>query len=387
MTTVFMTEEDQNINANEFLDLCEEEKFFKLRTRIEKLRKSSPVALCSVCFQPVVLRATSNRTKFFAHVKDSEDCPIKTTTNLTQEEILAMKYNGQKEGRLHKENKQHISELLRLDPQFNDDVMVEKTFREKHPTGIAKKWRRPDISAKLKAEKRQIVFEIQVSTTFLDVIIGREQFYKDNEAYITWVFLDFDPDKFTLLDIAYANKANVFVFDKEAKYESEQNNCLILKCYYRKPYMSDDFNIAYQWTAQLIDFSYLSFDSDTKKPFLIDTEMLKTNVISQIRDEKMKLKHEQEEEARRAREKERLNREAEQRKRDEQQFEMLQRSHSSVQTPRSYRSKAHRGKTLSTPILEKLLSSSLVCRKCHNIGKPKKLGRITVCSMCGHEIS
>jgi len=380
MTSVFMTEDDQNINANEFLDLCEEETFFKLRTRIETLRKSSPVALCSVCFQPVVLRATSNRTKFFAHVKDSEDCPIKTTTNLTQEEILAMKYNGQKEGRLHKENKKNISELLRQDPVFFDDVMVEKTFREKHPTGIAKKWRRPDISATLKAENRQIIFEIQVSTTFLDVIIGREQFYKKNEAYITWVFLDFDPDKFTLLDIAYANKANVFVFDKEAKHESEQNKRLILKCYYRKPYMIDDFNIAYQWTSQLIDFSNLSFDSGTKKPFLVDTEILKTSLIAQIRDEKMRLKHELEE-------KERLVREAKQRKLDEQQkLEELQRSYSNVQTPRSYRSKTHRDTTISKPILQKLLASSLVCRSCHNIGKPKKLGRMTVCTKCGHEL-
>jgi len=148
--------------------------------------------------------------------------------------------------------------------------------------------------------------------------------------------------------------------------------------------MTDDFNIAYQWTSQLIDFSNLSFDSDTKKPFLVDTEMLKTSVIAHIRDEKMRLKLEQEEKERLVHEEERLSLEAEQRRLDEQlRLEKLQ---SSVQTQRSYRSKVHRDTTISKPILQKLLASSLFCRRCHNTGKPKKLGRITVCTKCGHEL-
>ncbi|TOG35307.1 hypothetical protein CGJ05_23225 [Vibrio parahaemolyticus] len=112
MTSVFLTREDKVIDANEFLDSCEEQEYFQFRTAIAKNRKTNPLALCNVCFQPVVLRATPQRTTFFAHVKDSEDCPIKTTTNLTMEEIQAMKYNGQKEGRQYKEGKQRLAELL-----------------------------------------------------------------------------------------------------------------------------------------------------------------------------------------------------------------------------------------------------------------------------------
>ncbi|EMK3321522.1 hypothetical protein V8049_004505, partial [Vibrio vulnificus] len=173
MTYVFMTEESKVIDANEFLDTTDEKILFELRTEIAKNQKNTPVVLCNVCFQPVLLKGTPQRTKYFAHVKDSEDCPIKTTTNLTAEEILAMKYNGQKEGRLHREGKETIAQYLRADSLFHSDVHVEKTFREKHPTGIAKRWRRPDISATLLKDSREVVFELQVSTTFLDVIISR----------------------------------------------------------------------------------------------------------------------------------------------------------------------------------------------------------------------
>lgn len=381
MTSVFLTQEDKVIDANEFLDSCEEQEYFQFRTAIAKNRKTNPLALCNVCFQPVVLRATPQRTTFFAHVKDSEDCPIKTTTNLTMEEIQAMKYNGQKEGRQHKEGKQRLAELLSSDPLFSDEIHIEKTFREKNPVGIAKHWRRPDISARLASDNREVVFELQVSTTFLDVIISREEFYKNNDAYITWVFLDFDSEKFTTLDIAYANKANVFVLDNEANHESELNGKLVMKCYYRQPYMTEDLNIAHKWVHELVDFSILNFDELNKKTYFVDTDALRAEVINHINDEKRRQQLEQEE-------RERVKQEALRQEREEQnRLDKLARSYSHFQTPNHYKEKAHRSKHLSQiPSSAKSLGGTLICRKCMNIGKPKKVGRLTVCGRCGHEI-
>ncbi|MFW1054950.1 DUF6035 family protein [Vibrio parahaemolyticus] len=381
MTSVFLTQEDKVIDANEFLDSCEEQEYFQFRTAIAKNRKTNPLALCNVCFQPVVLRATPQRTTFFAHVKDSEDCPIKTTTNLTMEEIQAMKYNGQKEGRQHKEGKQRLAELLSSDPLFSDEIHIEKTFREKNPVGIAKHWRRPDISARLASDNREVVFELQVSTTFLDVIISREEFYKNNDAYITWVFLDFDSEKFTTLDIAYANKANVFVLDNEANHESELNGKLVMKCYYRQPYITEDLNIAHKWVHELVDFSILNFDELNKKTYFVDTDALRAEVINHINDEKRRQQLEQEE-------RERVKQEALRQEREEQnRLDKLARSYSHFQTPNHYKEKAHRSKHLSQiPSSAKSLGGTLICRKCMNIGKPKKVGRLTVCGRCGHEI-
>ncbi|HCG8651202.1 DUF6035 family protein [Vibrio cholerae] len=381
MTYVFMTEENEVIDTNEFLDNSDEKVLFELRTKIAKNRKTSPIALCSTCFQPVLLKGTPQRTKYFAHVKDSEDCPVKTTTNLTAEEILAMKYNGQKEGRLHREGKETIAQYLRADSLFHNDIHVEKTFREKHPTGIAKRWRRPDISAMLSKDSREVVFELQVSTTFLDVIISREQFYKENDAYITWVFLDFDAEKFTTLDIAYANKANVFVLDNEAKHESDLNGKLVLKCYYRQPFMTEELTIAHKWVSGIVDFSMLSFDEATKKTYFVDTEQLRMQVIEQINDEKHRQEIEQQE-------RERAKEAVMQQESDAQKrLNKLERSYSSFHAPKNYKEKAHRNqKQSSLPISVKSFGSTSVCRKCMNIGKPRKMGRLTVCCRCGHEI-
>lgn len=382
MTSVFMAHDDEVIDANEFLDSCEEQEFFQLRTAIAKNRKTNPIALCNVCFQPVVLRATPQRTTFFAHVKDSDDCPIKTTTNLTMEEIQAMKYNGQKEGRQHKEGKQKLAELLKIDPLFSNDIHVEKTFREKNPVGIAKRWRRPDISAQLLSDKREIIFELQVSTTFLDVIISREEFYKNNDAYITWVFLDFDHEKFTTLDIAYANKANVFVFNQEANHESELNNRLLLKCFYRKPYMTEELSIAHKWVSEMVDFSMLKYDERNKKIYFVDTDQLRSQVIEQINNEKHRLKLEKEE-------KERVRNEAIRQEQETQKlFDTLQRSYAHFPKPKQYKEKAHRTKqTYHKPSSQNSFGEVSICKKCMNIGKPRKVGRLTVCSRCGHEVT
>ncbi|MBM4840496.1 hypothetical protein HYO55_15430 [Vibrio parahaemolyticus] len=40
MTAVFLTQEDKVIDANEFLDSCEEQEYFQFRTAIAKNRKT-----------------------------------------------------------------------------------------------------------------------------------------------------------------------------------------------------------------------------------------------------------------------------------------------------------------------------------------------------------
>lgn len=286
MKSVFMPEDDKYLDANEYLDHCDDDDFFKFRRRIEESRKSNPIALCDVCYQPVVLRGTTDRTKYFAHPKNSEDCPIKVTSQFTVDELLAMQFNGKKESRAHREHKNLIAGIIRKDTLFEDEVAIEPTYREKHSFGVAKRWRRPDISAVYKAGNQNVVFELQISTTFLDVIIKREDFYRENDTYIVWVFLDFDPEKFTSLDISYANRANAFEFDDVAKEKSLQEGRLFLTCHYRVPHQNDDLTIGYKWDSILADFSELNFDHLSKKIYAVDTEAILANVKQNIADEK-----------------------------------------------------------------------------------------------------
>jgi hypothetical protein len=55
---------------------------------------------------------------------------------------------------------------------------------------ISGEWRKPDVRATY--NDVNIAFEIQLSTTYLDVIVGRRQFYLEQGGLLFWIFALFD---------------------------------------------------------------------------------------------------------------------------------------------------------------------------------------------------
>ncbi|PAJ72020.1 hypothetical protein CJF42_23500 [Pseudoalteromonas sp. NBT06-2] len=100
---VFSTKNLQTYSSTDILSKYDEKTLFQLRTDLKKDKKG--VLLCATCMQPLFIAGTLQGDMYFRHTKDSDDCPIKTTCKLNPEEIQAMKYNGQKEGARHKNNK------------------------------------------------------------------------------------------------------------------------------------------------------------------------------------------------------------------------------------------------------------------------------------------
>ncbi|MFM5032187.1 MULTISPECIES: DUF6035 family protein [Aeromonas] len=290
---VFSPSDGKTYFVRDILERSQKELFEmrrKLRPSVNEL-----TMLCSTCYQPVILAGRSDQSFYFRHIKDSDDCPIKTTSHLTFDEINAMKYNGQKEGPLHRVNKLLIAKLLESDPTFSC-VEVEKTFREENITGIAKKWRRPDVSAINTKLGVRVAFELQVSTTFIDIIIAREEFYKNSAAFILWIFLNFEKKKFTELDIFYANKSNAFIFDDEAKAASSVAEKLLLKCYYHEYYaeeLQDTATVSVRAVDRLVSLDDLTYDKDTGKLYFFDSDLSEKNAQNQaqtIKEEKAKEK-------------------------------------------------------------------------------------------------
>ena len=62
----------------------------------------------------------------------------------------------------------------------------------------------------------RIAFEVQLTTTFLDVVIGRKTFYRNQGALLVWVLAYFDPGyrQLTVDGVLFNNNANVFVIDE-----------------------------------------------------------------------------------------------------------------------------------------------------------------------------
>lgn len=235
-----------------------EAEIFQLRTKIEEqIQRRNYIFVCLYCKQPVAIRGTATSKRFyFTHPYKSDDCIIKTTSKLTEDQVRRIKFNGQKESELHNRLKTFIGDYLRFDEKVKS-VRIDKIYREKE---ISREWRKPDVLAIYNT--RKIAFELQLSTTFLSVIVARTIFYKDRGIYLIWVFPKFsltnDLQKFTEKDIYYNNNFNVYTLDEEAIEQSKNENKLYLKCYFKEFVNLNASN----WSSKMITIDQLTFKDD-----------------------------------------------------------------------------------------------------------------------------
>ena len=202
---------------------------------------------------------------FFSHFKDSDDCPYKTGTNRTKEEIERLKYSLIQESERHKRLKAAIASSLQ--GEKSKEMGVENVECEKRISSDIPylKWRKPDIYAEYNG--RKYVFELQLSTTFVSVIVDRDIFYRLNDYNIIWIFNFEDNKEYVNLckDIYYANKRNVFIFDTDAEEKSKEKGELVLKCRWL-----DENGV---WSPdQYITLDMFQYDEEYNKPFIFDAD-------------------------------------------------------------------------------------------------------------------
>jgi competence CoiA-like predicted nuclease len=270
------------IQADEFFNRPEEEVFLDRRALEEAAQRHEKTLVCAICHQALKIRGdkTGSVSIHFAHLYDSGDCPIKTGRKYTKEEIERMKYNGVKESLIHIKLKNAIAGIIRRDERFSD-IKVDETFKSQ---GLSKEWKRPDVSAVFSGEK--VVFEVQLSTTFLSVIVQRETFYRENSTYIMWLFNEFNTDaetqKFTEKDIIYSNNNNAFVINDETITLSEDSGKFMLFCYYRKPSITESGNVSYRWEKDLISYDGIKFDAEARKVYFYDSRAEKKKLQQEL---------------------------------------------------------------------------------------------------------
>ena len=182
--TVIDIETDKEIYAKSFF-AQPEGVVFKMRTELEKaiyLRR--PKFVCKYCGQMVKISGRKTErgiARFFSHLRDSDDCDYKTTTGRTRREINREKFARCNEGERHKFLKAEIAKYLD-NTKGVTDVRTENTVKGNHPI---LRWRRPDVIANYRGQ--EVVFELQLSTTFVSVIAERDLFYRLNHKHIMWV--------------------------------------------------------------------------------------------------------------------------------------------------------------------------------------------------------
>lgn len=275
--TVIDIETDKEIYAKSFF-AQPEGVVFKMRTELEKaiyLRR--PKFVCKYCGQMVKISGRKTErgiARFFSHLRDSDDCDYKTTTGRTRREINREKFARCNEGERHKFLKAEIAKYLD-NTKGVTDVRTENTVKGNHPI---LRWRRPDVIANYRGQ--EVVFELQLSTTFVSVIAERDLFYRLNHKHIIWVS-NFDEQgehvdltNMMIKDIYYNNRLNIFIFDSDAQRESEKNGELMLKCNWLKPDGDWEYpngNTSDKLGGKFIRISELTFDR-TYKPYYVDAE-------------------------------------------------------------------------------------------------------------------
>lgn len=275
--TVVDIDSGKEIYAKEFF--CQSERaIFKMRTELQKaIYLRHPKYVCKYCGQMVKISGRKNErgvAAFFSHLRDSDDCDYKTTNGITKREIERKKYSKCNEGERHKRLKESLAAFL-LRTSGVTNVRTENTMPGNHPI---LNWRRPDVAVSYRGQ--EIVFELQLSSTFVSVIAERDLFYRLNKKFIIWVF-NFDEqsehvnlNNMVVKDIYYNHKLNIFIFDKAAQDESKRRGELILKCNWIRPDGSWEYpniNDSDELGGRFVSLSDLTYSNDYK-PYYYDAE-------------------------------------------------------------------------------------------------------------------
>lgn len=258
----------------------------------QAIKDDSKFLVCCICNQPLKLCGGiggkndkgHNRPKlYFKHNHDNSECPIKTSQKLTQKEIDCLRYNGAKESERHKKLKEFIFNQLSKDDRFIN-IGMEKVVKILNEN---KSWRKPDVSAEFEAKK--LVFEIQLQSTFLNVIVDREEDYKHEKTYIMWFFDNNNMEKFRFSeeDIFYANNSNAFVLTNEIMQQSIEQNRFLFECCYKVPYIENN-SIAEEWRSKIISIDDLKFDSEDYKVYYYDFNKEKKQLKQTLLQNKVK---------------------------------------------------------------------------------------------------
>ena len=160
--------------------------------------------------------------------------------------------------------------------------MLETTWRGvRDPDAL----RRPDVQA-IHHGKR-IAFEAQLSTTFLDVVVDRKRFYREEGGLLVWVLRSFEPDyrRATTDDILFNNNSNVLVIDKETAAASEAAGQFMVRCHYRRPTLVAGA-VGTVWESRPVPWSDLTQDFAGQRAFYFDCEAADAELNGVVEAEK-----------------------------------------------------------------------------------------------------
>jgi hypothetical protein len=243
------------------------EQIIRQRNEIRERLNRSPSFRCPVCSVPVYLVSDQCKRFYFKHQIEDGSCPAQTRNPLSREEILARKYHGLRESEPHLRIKSLIGRSLAADPRYLN-VLQERQWRSSHDLSSR---RQPDVQAT--GPMGRLAFEVQLSTTFLDVVVERRNFYRREDGLLIWVMGRFDPDyrRLTTDDLLFTNNSNILIVDEETAAFSESTGLFHVRCHFRRP-VREGGQLVDSWESALVPFDELTFEQDRQRCWHLDYE-------------------------------------------------------------------------------------------------------------------
>lgn len=256
----------------------------KLRMAV-RAEKENPLFRCSICGVSVYICCAKTENRFFfKHRHENGNCPAITRGSLSQKELDARKYNGAKESALHIKMKDWVTECLRVDGRF------ESIAKEARWTGpLSGEWRQPDVRATY--DGIPIAFEIQLSTTHLNVIAERREFYLKHGGLLFWIFAVFDSEcrRMTEDDVFYNNNQNAFLVNAGTVAESIAGKELFVECVWAEP-TRDGGTSAFH--RKRVSFGELTLEPSSQRAYYFDFDGRRQQLQDEVEAEKQQVRNE-----------------------------------------------------------------------------------------------
>ncbi|MDP2376004.1 DUF6035 family protein [Reyranella sp.] len=266
------------IDSRKFIERPTYYRLIRARSKLQEARHRKKVRItCAICGVPVYLVARTTRDFYFRHTLEDGKCPAVTRSKLTADEIKAMKYLGARESPAHKQTKEFIEQSLKVDAAFSN-ILAEKRWSSKDRKAT---YRQPDVQARL--GEMRIAFEVQLSTTFLSVVVGRREFYRSENAMLIWVLRRFDPAdrRLTIDDLLFNNNSNILVVDDETVKLSEEQSAFVARCWYREPHLDED-EVRHRWSSKLVKVREMTFNVEEQQAFGFDVQSRKRELHREL---------------------------------------------------------------------------------------------------------
>ena len=282
----------EDLSSQNFFTQNREEDLFRWRHLIHLDQKH---LYCGLCGKPLKIcgggKGENMQRLHFRHnfKQDAECCGYREEANsLSRRQIELKKFANKEEGDLHKHLKFLIANTLK---KYGAETKIERYIVDEQDHSDR---RRPDIRAIF--PNKDIAIEVQITSTFMDVILGREDFYASHNMFLLWVMNEFRPDLFHQKDIIYSTKSQAFILDEEAQKRTEDEGKLYLKCYYKSYYCNYRGEIVEHTTFQhkLITYDELIFDEKDYSVYYFDVQKNKQQCEIEQKVIKERIQKEQE---------------------------------------------------------------------------------------------